>query len=70
MSHSLTSNFRTSNFNSASMENLWDSQENYVDEHTLTAAISRIRGKIERGGHKYIRTVYGMGYMFTDGGTR
>ncbi len=52
------------------LENLWDSQENYVDEHTLTAAISRIRGKIERGGHKYIRTVYGMGYMFTDGGTR
>lgn len=47
------------------LENLWDSQENYVDEHTLTAAISRIRGKIEKYGDKYIQTVYGMGYMFT-----
>ena len=52
------------------LENLWDSQENYVDEHTLTAAISRIRGKIEKGGKKYIQTVYGMGYMFTGGGTK
>lgn len=49
------------------LESLWDSQENYVDEHTLTAAISRIRGKIEKDGHKYIQTVYGMGYMFTGG---
>lgn len=52
------------------LENLWDCQENYVDEHTLTAAISRIRGKIEKGGNKYIQTVYGMGYMFTDGGAK
>lgn len=49
------------------LESLWDSQENYVDEHTLTAAISRIRGKIEKEGTKYIRTVYGMGYMFIGG---
>lgn len=52
------------------LEKLWDSQENYVDEHTLTAAISRIRGKIEKDGVKYIQTVYGMGYMFTGGGTK
>ncbi len=52
------------------LENLWDSQENYVDEHTLTAAISRIRGKIEKDGKKYIQTVYGMGYMFTGGGAK
>lgn len=52
------------------LESLWDSQENYVDEHTLTAAISRIRGKIEKNGHKYIQTVYGMGYMFTGGGAK
>ena len=51
------------------LESLWDSQENYVDEHTLTAAVSRIRGKIEKGGRKYIQTVYGMGYMFTGGNT-
>lgn len=52
------------------LENLWDSQENYVDEHTLTAAISRIRGKIEKSNNKYIQTVYGMGYMFTGGGAK
>ena len=52
------------------LEKLWDSQENYVDEHTLTAAISRIRSKIEKGSSKYIRTVYGMGYMFTGGGVK
>ena len=45
-------------------EKLWDSNENYIEEHTLTATISRIRGKIEKGGKKYIQTVYGMGYMF------
>lgn len=49
------------------LEKLWDSQENYVDEHTLTAAISRIRRKIENNSHKFIQTVYGMGYMFTGG---
>jgi len=52
------------------LENLWDSQENYVDGHTLTAAISRIRGKIEKDGNKYIQTVYGMGYMFMGGGAK
>ena len=52
------------------LEKLWDSHENYVDEHTLTAAISRIRGKIEKDGKKYIQTVYGMGYLFTDGGAK
>lgn len=52
------------------LEKLWDSQENFVDEHTLTAAISRIRGKIEKDGRKYIQTVYGMGYMFTSGGAK
>ena len=52
------------------LEKLWDSQENYVDEHTLTAAISRIRCKIEKGGSKYIQTVYGVGYMFSGGGAK
>lgn len=50
------------------LEKLWDNQENYVDEHTLTAAISRMRRKLDRDGHKFIQTVYGMGYMFTEGG--
>lgn len=52
------------------LEKLWDQQGNFVDEHTLTAAVSRIRGKIEKGGAQYIQTVYGMGYMFTGGGVK
>ena len=43
------------------------SDENYVDEHALTTAISRIRGKIEADRHTYIKTVYGMGYMWIGG---
>lgn len=48
-------------------EKLWDANGNYIEEHTLTATISRIRSKIEKGSKKYIQTVYGMGYMFTGG---
>ena len=39
----------------------------YVDEHTLTTTLSRIRGKIETNGTVYIKTVYGMGYKWTGG---
>ena len=46
------------------LEKLWDVDERYVDEHTLTATISRIRGKLEKRGYQYIKTVYGMGYMW------
>lgn len=49
------------------LEKLWDAEENYVDEHALTSAISRIRGKIEVNGYQYIKTVYGMGYMWIGG---
>ncbi len=50
------------------LEKLWDTDEKFVDEHTLTTAISRIRGKIEAdGGTPYIKTVYGMGYQWTGG---
>lgn len=51
----------------ALLEKLWDADENFVDEHALTAAISRIRGKIEADGQQYIKTVYGMGYMWIGG---
>lgn len=40
---------------------------NFVDEHALTAAISRVRNKIETDGRQYIKTVYGMGYMWIGG---
>ncbi len=49
------------------LEKLWDIDENYVDEHALTAAISRLRGKIEKNDFQYIKTVYGMGYMWVGG---
>ena len=40
---------------------------NFVDEHALTAAISRVRNKIETPDRQYIKTVYGMGYMWIGG---
>lgn len=46
------------------LEKLWDAEENYVDEHTLTTTVSRIRAKIEADGDRYIKTVYGMGYQW------
>ena len=49
------------------LEKLWDVDENFVDEHTLTVTISRIRSKIEVDGLQYIKTVYGMGYMWIGG---
>lgn len=49
------------------LKKLWDIDENFVDEHTLTTTISRIRSKIEADGDTYIKTVYGMGYQWTGG---
>lgn len=46
------------------LEKLWDIDGNFVDEHTLTSMISRIRSKIEADGFQYIKTVYGMGYIW------
>ena len=42
---------------------LWDSEGNYIDDHTLTVTMNRLRAKIEGEGHTYIRTVRGMGYI-------
>ena len=38
------------------LEKLWDADGNFVDEHALTAAISRVRNKIETEGRQYIKT--------------
>jgi Response regulators consisting of a CheY-like receiver domain and a winged-helix DNA-binding domain len=51
------------------LEILWDIDSNFVDEHTLTSAISRLRNKIGQSGKQYIKTVYGMGYMWIGGVT-
>ena len=53
--------------NNTLLEKLWDADGNFVDEHALTAAISRVRNKIETEGRQYIKTVYGMGYMWIGG---
>lgn len=49
------------------LEKLWDADDNFVDEHALTAAISQVRNKIKTDGRQYIKTVYGMGYMWIGG---
>ena len=49
------------------LEKLWDIDGNFVDEHALTSTISRVRTKIETEGRQYIKTVYGMGYMWIGG---
>ena len=47
------------------LEKLWDCDGNYVDDHTLTVTMNRLRSKIEDADHSYIRTVRGMGYIWT-----
>lgn len=49
------------------LEKLWDARGSFVDEHTLTTTVSRVRTKIEATGGRYIKTVYGMGYQWTGG---
>ena len=47
------------------LEKLWDKDAHFVEEHTLTATVSRVRGKLEAAGAtSYIKTVYGMGYQW------
>ncbi len=46
------------------LERLWDNENNFVDEHALTVNVNRIRAKLEDKGHKYIKTVYGIGYLW------
>ena len=47
------------------LEKLWDCDGNFIDDHTLTVTMNRLRAKIEDAGHSYIRTVRGMGYIWT-----
>ena len=49
------------------LEHLWDISENFVEDHTLTATISHIRKKLKSEDREYIKTVYGMGYIFHGG---
>ncbi len=47
------------------LEKLWDCGGNFIDDHTLTVTMNRLRAKIEDKGHSYIQTVRGMGYIWT-----
>lgn len=49
------------------LERLWDSEGNFIDDHTLTVTLNRLRAKIEDEEHKYIKTVRGMGYIWAGG---
>ena len=49
------------------LDRLWDSGGNFIDDHTLTVTMNRLRAKIEDSGHSYIKTVRGMGYIWTGG---
>ena len=46
------------------LEKLWDNEGNFVDEHTLTINISRLKSKISDDQYTYIKTIYGMGYQW------
>lgn len=46
------------------LEKLYNVDADFVDEHALTVNINRLRNKIETGDRKYVRTVYGMGYIW------
>lgn len=43
---------------------LWDCDGNFIDDHTLTVTMNRLRAKIEDEEHAYIKTVRGMGYVW------
>lgn len=50
----------------ALIDAIWDSDSEYMEEHALTVNINRLRKRIDQktSKHKYIRTVYGIGYMW------
>lgn len=45
------------------LQQIWDNDSNFVEENTLSVNISRLRRKI---GDSYIRTIYGMGYLWEE----
>ena len=47
------------------LERLWDIEGNFIDDHALTVTINRLRAKIEDDSHTSIKTVRGIGYVWT-----
>ena len=48
------------------IDQVWQGETEFVDEHALTVAIKRLRDKLEEDPKqpKCIRTVYGIGYSW------
>lgn len=43
---------------------IWSQEAEFVDENALSVTVKRLRDKL--GGHKMIRTVYGIGYVWAE----
>ena len=50
----------------ALVDRIWTDGAEYVDENALSVTVRRLRGKLEDDPSKpkYIRTVYGIGYVW------
>ncbi|WP_324607738.1 winged helix-turn-helix domain-containing protein [Paenibacillus sp. IHBB 10380] len=51
------------------MDKIWTQDAEFVDENALTVTIRRLRSKLEDepSSPKYIKTVYGLGYIWVGG---
>ncbi|GIP51351.1 response regulator transcription factor [Paenibacillus vini] len=51
------------------MDQIWDREAEFVDENALTVTVKRLRAKIEDDPSSpvYLKTVYGLGYVWTEG---
>jgi DNA-binding response OmpR family regulator len=48
----------------ALLEKIWDAGGDFVDDNTVSVTMRRLRKKL--GEREYIKTVFGVGYMFAD----
>ena len=48
------------------LEKIWDRKGNYVNEHTLSLNVSMLRKKIADEDFDYIKTIYGLGYKWSE----
>lgn len=46
------------------LDRIWDNKGNFVNEHTLSLNVSRLRNKIANEEQEYIKTIYGLGYKW------
>lgn len=46
-------------------EAIWGTKERYVDDRSISMAVSRLRQRLGAAG-EYLKTVHGMGYMWKD----